>query len=58
MKQLATIVSILGVFLAVSGAAYGGDEFVFVANLSGAQEVVSPVPPADEGPPLAPPSPT
>jgi len=43
----------LGVFLAVSGAAYGGDEFVFVANLSGAQEVVSPVPPAEE-PPLAP----
>jgi len=40
MKQLATIVSILGVFLAVSGAAYGGDEFVFVADLSGAQEVL------------------
>lgn len=39
MKQLATIVSILGVFIAVSDAAYG-DEFVFVANLSGAQEVV------------------
>ena len=39
MKQLATIVSILGVFLAMSGAVFG-DELVFVANLSGAQEVV------------------
>jgi hypothetical protein len=39
MKQLTLIVSILGVFLAVSGAVYG-DELVFVANLSGAQEVV------------------
>ena len=38
-KRLATTVSILGVFLAVSGAAYG-DEFVFVANLSGEQEIV------------------
>jgi hypothetical protein len=39
MKQLATIVSILGVFLAASGVAYGDDGLVFVANLSGAQEV-------------------
>jgi hypothetical protein len=42
MKWLATIVGILGVFLAVSGVAYGGDEFVFVANLSGQQEVTGP----------------
>jgi hypothetical protein len=42
MRQLAPIVSLLGVFLAVSGAVYGSDEFVFVANLSGAQEVVGP----------------
>ena len=42
MKQLATIVSILGMFLAVSGVAYGDDEFVFVANLSGVQEIVGP----------------
>jgi hypothetical protein len=41
MKRLVTIVSILGVILAISGAAYG-DEFVFVATLSGAQEVVGP----------------
>lgn len=39
MQQLASIVSILGVFLAVSGTAYGA-ELVFVANLSGAQEVI------------------
>ena len=42
MKQLATIVCILGVFLAVSGVSYGDDGFVFVANLSGEQEVVGP----------------
>lgn len=40
IKRFAVIVSILGVFLAVSGPAYGDDEFVFVANLSGAQEVL------------------
>jgi hypothetical protein len=39
MKQLTLIVSILGVFLAVSGVVFG-DELVFVANLSGAQEVI------------------
>jgi hypothetical protein len=50
MKRLATIVSILGVFLAASYAAYGGDEFVFVANLSGEQEVLG------EPPFLAPPA--
>jgi len=40
MKQLATVAGILGVFLAVSGAAIGGDKFVFVADLSGTQEVL------------------
>jgi hypothetical protein len=39
MKQLATVVSILGVFLAVSGVVYGDDGLVFVAHLSGEQEV-------------------
>jgi hypothetical protein len=39
MKQLALIISILGVFLAVSDAVCG-DELVFVADLSGTQEVV------------------
>jgi hypothetical protein len=52
MKQLATIVSIFGVFLAVSGVAYGDDEFVFVANLSGEQEIVG-----DPGELLPPPQP-
>jgi hypothetical protein len=39
MKQLVPIISILGVFLAMLDAAYG-DEREFVADLSGAQEVV------------------
>jgi hypothetical protein len=40
IQRLAAIVVILSVFFAISGPAYGDDEFVFVANLSGAQEVL------------------
>lgn len=39
MKQLVTVISILGVFLTVVGVAYGDDELVFGANLSGRQEI-------------------
>jgi len=42
MKQLTTIISLVGVCLALAGAAAGGDEFAFEATLSGAQEVVGP----------------
>jgi hypothetical protein len=41
MKQLAPAVSVFGVLLGVSGTVYG-DDLTFVANLSGAQEVVGP----------------
>ena len=41
MKQLAPTIGIFGVLLGVSGATYG-DDLSFVANLSGAQEVVGP----------------
>lgn len=54
MKRFATVVCILGVLLAVSGAAYSDDEFVFVANLSGAQEVVTPAPDSPNDPPPPP----
>jgi hypothetical protein len=40
VKKFSPVVGILSVLLAVSDAAYGSDEFVFVANLSGAQEVL------------------
>jgi hypothetical protein len=42
MPQRATMVrilSILGMFLAVVGSAYGNDELAFIAPLSGEQEI-------------------
>jgi hypothetical protein len=42
MQKFSPVICILGVLLAVSGAVSGNDEFVFVANLSGAQEVAGP----------------